>query len=249
VAVETVTGVSLVLDAGTGLRNVGALLGGRPFQGTLLLGHLHWDHTHGLPFAPALDHPDASVRLLAPAAAGDDVEALLERILSPPHFPITPAELQGKWTFERMEPGTHHFEGLTVLAREIPHKGGLTFGYRVADGAAEIAYLSDHAPQMLGDGPDGVGAYHEAALELTRDVDLLIHDAQYTVEELPQRGGYGHAAAEYAVGLGRAAGVRRVALFHPDPRRTDDEIDAILARFGDDAVPVMAAAEGLVVEL
>ena len=249
VAVETRAGVSLVLDAGTGLRNLGALLGGSPFQGTLILGHLHWDHTHGLPFAPALDHPDASVRLLAPAAAGEDVEALLERILSPPHFPITPGQLRGKWTFERMEPGRHHLEGLTVLAREIPHKGGLTLGYQVGDGTAKIAYLSDHAPQMLGDGPDGVGAYHEDALALARDVDLLIHDAQYTAEELPQRGAFGHAAAEYAVGLARAAGARRVALFHHDPARTDDEVDAILARFGDAGVAVVAAAEGLVVDL
>lgn len=249
VAVEARGGVSLVLDAGTGLQNLGALLGGRPFRGTLLLGHLHWDHTHGLPFAPAVDHPDASVRLLAPAGAGDDVEALFERILSPPHFPITPAQLRGDWTFERIEPGCHQLEGLTVLAREIPHKGGRTFGYRLADSTATIAYLSDHAPQTLGPGPDGVGAYHEDALALAGHVDLLIHDAQYTAEELPTRGAFGHAAAEYALGLARAAGARRLALFHHDPGRTDDEIDAIRARFSDAEVPVVAAAEGLVLDL
>ena len=78
---------------------------------------------------------------------------------------------------------------------------------------------------------------------------MLIHDAQYTAEELATRGAFGHAAAEYAVGLGRKAGAGRVLLFHHDPGRTDDEIDAIVARFGWSAMPVQAAIEGTVVEL
>lgn len=235
----------LVLDAGTGLRNLSRALAGAPFTGTLLLGHLHWDHTHGIPFFAAGDHPEASVRLLAPVAEEASVEAVLTRMMSPPHFPITPAELRGSWSFERIVPGTHTIEGFAVLARPVPHKGGTTFGYRVSDGAVAVAYLSDHAPQVLGVGPAGCGPYHDAALELAEGVDLLIHDAQYTAEELDARGAFGHAAAEYAVGLGAAAGARRVLLFHHDPARTDDEIDAIAGRFPG----VTAAAEGMVIDL
>lgn len=245
VAVETEDGrVPIVLDAGTGLRSLGRVLDGRAFVGTLLLGHLHWDHTQGLPFSPVVDHPDARVRVLAPTACGETVDQLLARAMSPPNFPIRPDELRGEWSWGPLVEGHRSLEGVEVLAREIPHKGGRTFGFRVSDGTRAFAYLSDHMPQAVGQGPDGLGARHEAALALADGVDVLIHDAQYTAEELPTRGAFGHSAAEYAVALGREAGAGRVVLFHHDPSRTDDEVDAIVARFTDAPLSVEAAVEG-----
>jgi phosphoribosyl 1,2-cyclic phosphodiesterase len=250
VAVSLADGhVPLVLDAGTGLRNLAALLGGAAFRGTLLLGHLHWDHTQGLPFSTATDHPDAVVRVVAPSEDGRPVDELIRQAMSPPNFPIGPESLRGRWSWEAVEEGRSQVEGFGVLAREIPHKGGRTFGYRVDDGERSFAYLSDHMPQALGDGGDGLGERHDAALALAEGVDVLIHDAQYTAEELPTRGAFGHAAAEYAVALGEKAGARTVVLFHHDPSRTDDEVDAIVARFADAPVRVIAAVEGDSIEL
>jgi phosphoribosyl 1,2-cyclic phosphodiesterase len=148
-----------------------------------------------------------------------------------------------------LEPGRHEVEGFEVLALEIPHKGGRTFGYRVSDGTSSIAYLSDHCPTVVGPGPEGLGEYHEAALALASGCDVLIHDAQYTDAELPEKASWGHAACGYAVGLGEAAGVGRVLLHHHDPPRTDDQIDAIVASFAGAAVEVGAASEGLVLSL
>lgn len=250
VAVELADGrVPLVLDAGTGLHGLPHLLGGQPFRGALLLGHLHWDHTHGLPFCASLDHPDADVRVLGPSTDGRPLDELLALAMSPPSFPIGPADLRGRWRWEVVGEGTREVEGLQVLVREIPHKGGVTFGYRVSDGDRSVAYLSDHMPQALGDGPDGWGEYHDAACALADGVDLLVHDAQYTAEELPTRGGFGHAAAEYAVALGERAGARHVVLFHHDPARTDVEIDALVARFREGAMPVTAAVQGAAIDL
>ncbi|MFN2569720.1 MAG: MBL fold metallo-hydrolase [Candidatus Dormibacteria bacterium] len=241
---------SLVLDAGTGLRRLSALLGSAPFRGTILLGHLHWDHTHGLPFFSAGDHPGAEVSIRLPAQ-GEDPRALLDRFLSPPNFPITIAGLQGAWNCAGIDEGRHTLEGFSVLAREIPHKGGRTFGYRVEGGRSTIAYLSDHSPISLGPGSAGLGPCHEAARELAAGADLLIHDAQYTTEELlgSRRRGFGHSAIDYAIELGREAGARRVLLFHHDFNRTDAELDAIAAACAHREVPVDVAVEGLVVEL
>ena len=166
----------LVLDAGTGLQRLSRELSGEAFVGTILLGHLHWDHTHGLPFFPAGSHPDAKVTLLLPEQ-GEDAEELLARAFSPPHFPIWPRQLGDGWTFENLKEDEHDLEGFSVLAREIPHKGGRTFGFRVSDGSSSIAYLSDHSPVAYGPGPDGFGPYHEAAVTLTSGVDILFHDA------------------------------------------------------------------------
>ncbi len=246
---------SLVLDAGTGLRAVTGLLDGVPFRGSILLGHLHWDHTQGLPFFRAGDRPDAQVRLLLPeqespegGPAAEPVE-VLSRFMSPPHFPIAPGQLRGAWSFEGLGPGEHEIEGFDVLALDIPHKGGRTFGYRVSDGQSSLAYLSDHGPSQLGSGPDGWGPYHEAALALADGVDLLVHDAQHTAAELPAVALFGHSAMDYPVRLAELAGAKAVLLYHHDPDRTDDQLDDLVAGFSDASVPVRAAVEGATLTL
>jgi ribonuclease BN (tRNA processing enzyme) len=238
----------LVLDAGTGLQRLSRELGGAPFVGTILLGHLHWDHTHGMPFFPAGNRAESRVRLLLPDQE-ENAEEVLARAFSPPHFPIFPAQLGDGWTFDNLKEGEHDIEGFSVLAREIPHKGGRTFGYRIGDGRASVAYMSDHNPVSFGPGPDGLGPYHEAALALAHDVDLLIHDSQHTAAEFAAKSFMGHSAIDYAVGLGREAGARKVLLFHHDPPRTDDELDAIVEGLRGAPIEVDAATEGAVISL
>jgi phosphoribosyl 1,2-cyclic phosphodiesterase len=241
---------TLVIDAGTGIRRLTALLDGKPYQGAILLGHLHWDHTQGLPFFGGGDNPGSRVTLYGPEqGGGNDLETVLSWAMSPPHFPIRPGELRGSWRFAGIEPGEHTIEGFGVLALEIPHKGGRSYGYRVSDGRATLAYLSDHWPTGIGPGPAGLGEYHEAAMRLVAGADIVFHDAQYTDEELPARGYFGHSCPGYALGLAEAAGVKRLVLFHHDPWRTDDEMDAIVARYRHAAIPVEAGAEGTVVDL
>ena len=238
----------LALDAGTGLRRLTALLGEAAFRGSILLGHLHWDHVHGMPFFRAGAREGARVEVALPAQ-GEDAEQVLARMMSPPAFPIRPADLGPGWSFRGLTEGWHAVEGFRVLAREVPHKGGRTYGYRIEDARSSVAYLSDHDPLVLGPGPSGLGAHHAAALELADGVDLLIHDAQLMAGELPRLGYLGHAAAEYAIELAAAAGARSVALYHHGPERTDDELDALAAtwtRLGDN---VLLAVEELTLQL
>lgn len=233
----------LVLDAGTGIRRVTNLLDGNAFDGSVLLSHLHWDHTQGLPFFSAGDRPDSRVDVFVPVAEGADPTAVLARGLSPPHFPIDPNGLLGTWRYAAVPIGEFEVEGFQVLALEIPHKGGLTVGYRVSDSRSAIAYLPDHSPLGSGAGADGMGELHENALRLADGVDVLVHDAHHTRDELARWAHYGHSAAEYAALLAGEAGAKRALLFHHSPARTDDEVDALCAR-----VRAMAP-EGVVVDV
>ena len=239
---------SLVLDAGTGLRKLTELLSGDAFRGTILLGHMHWDHIMGIPFFAAGDRPDADVTMLVPEQGLDGLQ-MLTLAMRPPLFPITPNQLRGAWKFGTYDEGEHTIEGFTVLAREIPHTGGRTMGLRISDGRSSIAYLSDHAPHRVGPGADGLGEIHPAAVELVSGVDVLFHDAQYTTAELPHRFTWGHAAAQYCVTLAEHCGAKRVMLYHHDPSRTDDQVDELAATITSDSVEIGVAVEGMTIEL
>jgi phosphoribosyl 1,2-cyclic phosphodiesterase len=241
---------TLLLDAGTGILRVLELLNGAPYDGTILFTHLHWDHVVGLPFFAAHEREGTRVHVLLPEQeSGADAASALAGLMSPPYFPIGPGQLCGRWSFDTLAAGEHEVEGFTVLAREIPHKGGRTYGYRVSDAHSAIAYLPDHNPTALGAGEDGLGEYHPAALELAREVDVLVHDAQLLPEELAAEAHFGHAAADYALALAERAGARSVSLFHHRLDRTDAALDELAERVAGRSVAVSVAAEGVVLDL
>lgn len=241
---------SLILDAGTGLRNVGAHLAGQPFRGTILCSHVHLDHIQGLPFFGPGDRPGSRVDLRIPSQPeGCDAGALMERVFSPPIFPVRIDELDGDWTVASYDEGTFTFEGFEVIAREVPHPGGRAMGLRVSDGSATVAYLPDHGPQLVGRGPHGRGALHAAALALAGGADLLIHDATFDDAELERFGHYGHSTPSYAADLAAAAAVPHVLTFHHGPGRADDDVEALAARAATPAVTVRPAIEHEVFDL
>jgi phosphoribosyl 1,2-cyclic phosphodiesterase len=237
VAIPATGGRWLVLDAGTGLRKLGAVLDGAPLRGSILLTHLHWDHTHGLPFLPNADRPDAEVSLWLPTDGADPVE-LLGRAMSPPHFPIGPDGLLGHWTFGALDEGVHEVEGLTVTAAEIEHKGGCTYGYRIDGPRGSLAYLPDHSPRLAD--PER----HRSAVELTADVDLLLHDGSYLAHEQATADAHGHATVDDAIELARQARARRLILVHHGQGRTDRAVGEIEAVLADAPIPTSIGREG-----
>jgi len=225
----------LVLDAGTGIRAVSDLLGGAPFVGTIVLSHLHWDHVQGLPFFAAGDRDYATVRLLMPDE-GVDAATTLSRAMSPPHFPIGPGGLRGRWCFETIDTGVHTIDGITVTAIEVPHKGGRTFAYRLDDGHGSLGYVPDHLPPL--------DLASSALVSALHGVDLLVHDAQFVAGEGAIARAYGHATIDQAVALAELAAVGRLVLFHHAPGRTDEEIDALHHALPTTSFAIDVAIEG-----
>jgi len=252
VAIDIPGADPILLDLGTGLRYFGAQLPpGVPFRGTCLLSHLHWDHIQGLPFFTPLLTDGAEVTIHAPSQ--DDatsVEQVFGATIKPPLFPIDLAMLPGNITFDEVGDSDFLIDGgaageIRVMSRIIPHVGR-TVGFRVEWNGASIAYLSDHQQPC-----DGSFEASAGALELCRDVDLLIHDAQFTPEEFASKCDWGHCTVDFAVWLAAEAGAKKLALFHHDPSHDDDMLDALVARAKADGdargVNVFGAAEGMTV--
>jgi ribonuclease BN (tRNA processing enzyme) len=233
---------TLVLDAGTGLRSLTSLLGGKAFNGSIVLSHLHWDHVQGLPFFAAGDRVDARVDVYLPAQDDESGRDLLAHSFSPPSFPITPEGLQGAWGFHALDEGEHRIEGFVVSTVDIRHKGGRTFCLRIEDERGSLAYLPDHAPVS------GVSDELTSALS---GVDVLVHDAQFLEGERAVAVAYGHGTVQDSITLGRQCGVGSVVLFHHSPARTDEALDEIgaWAQTLDQGPPVVVAREGMTIDV
>ncbi len=246
-------GPPIIFDLGTGLTPFGMLVGGAAhgFTGHALLTHLHWDHVQGLPFFTPLHHPDSNLTVYAPSQAEGPVGEVFGRIMQPPYFPITMQQLHGNVEFCDAGDDDFSIGDAVVRSRFVPHVGP-TLGFRVDWNGVSVAYVSDHGQGCCGAVSDDW--ISDPVLELCDGADLVIHDAQHTAPEFDHKRDWGHCSFDFAVHVARAAGARRLALFHHCPSHGDDVIDRILleARDASDRTngpDVFAAAEGLKVDL
>jgi phosphoribosyl 1,2-cyclic phosphodiesterase len=251
VEVELGDGTTLILDAGSGIRELGQRLLERD-QGELhlCLTHLHLDHVEGLGFFAPLWTPGWKLRFWGPPSPTATLRARVSRYLSPPLFPIGLSEAPAVATFDDVARRPWRVGSAIIEAQMVEHRGP-TVGYRIEDGDGVLAYLPDHEPYLtaaLDDEPRWISGWGLAA-----DADLLLHDSQYTDEEYGQRLGWGHSSVTHAAAFARAAGVRQLALFHHDPMRSDRELEALYdqasALLGDEQKPPLIGREGLEIAL
>jgi phosphoribosyl 1,2-cyclic phosphodiesterase len=226
VEVRGADGTLLILDAGTGIRRLGAKLGPEISRLDLLLTHLHTDHIQGLGFFNPLYQPGLDVHIWGPASTTLDLRERLARYLSPPFFPALMRDMPSRITLHNVPCGRFEIGGFKVLADLVSHRGP-TVGYRITEDAASIAYIPDHEPALgatdfPGD-PDWTSGF-----ELASGVDLLIHDAQYSDTEYEERVGWGHSSVRHALLFAAATGVRRLVTFHHDPAHDDSVLDRLV---------------------
>jgi len=228
----------LIFDAGTGLRALGETLQSQ-VEADLFFSHTHWDHIVGLPFFRPLYSPDSRFEVWGGHLLPDStIEDALRQAMQTPLFPVPLDIFKARLTFHDFPPGRtlEPRPGVRVRTAALNHPNSAT-GYRVDYGGRSICYLTDteHTP----------GKPDQNVLALMDGADIAIYDATYTDDELPRYAGWGHSTWQEGVRLCRAAGARKLVLFHHDPMRNDTAL-AALEQAAAAAFPgTVAAREGM----
>lgn len=248
IEVRLADGTVVILDAGTGVRELGVLLAQDGAQTIhLCLTHLHLDHIEGLGHFLPIWRRETELHIWGPASAVRSIGQRVARYFSPPLFPTQLSDVPARIVFHDA-PSEPWSIGSAVVSAEAVFHPGPTLGYRLEENGNSLAYIPDHEP-ALGLQLDALSTDWISGFGIAQGAGVLLHDAQYTEEEYVTKVGWGHSSVADAVLFGGIAGVARLLLFHHDPVHADDELEVLGERaqelWGESGEPPELAYEGM----
>ena len=266
--------VPYVLDAGTGLRNLGMrLLEGKFGKGEgtlrLFLSHLHWDHVQGLPFFGPAHVGGNRLHVYGRGRDGAPLLDAVTGITRREFFPVGMDSFPATLEFTEITPNqVIEADGVKILPLPLNHPWG-ALGFRFDKDGKSVAYVTDTSPfdtirypeRFVTGAPKELSDDDRAALNAMRadlvrglsGADLVVYDTQYTDAEYEKFPHWGHGTPKHALAIVREAKAKRLVLFHHAPGRTDEDQDKLLAETQEiakaDGIEVLAAKEGMRVEV
>ncbi|NJD20110.1 MAG: response regulator [Gemmatimonadetes bacterium] len=252
-------GEILVFDAGSGIRELGIeLLKGPPRKVHLFITHTHWDHIQGFPFFMPAFLPGWELVVYGAEGFGKSLEAVFRGQLDQDYFPVQMEDLSASIEFRHLTPDPVRVGDVTVAWEYAQHPGA-TVGYRIDVAGTVLSWFPDDEflfgylddPEKLTLDDPRLAPYRRT-VDFLADVDILVHEAQFTAAEYPEKVGWGHSSVSNAALLAKLAGVRRWIVTHHDPMHDDRFLEQKLnltrqqlARLGH-PIPVCHAYDGMV---
>lgn len=266
----------IIIDAGSGLRELGNFmmthdLPKAPIKTSLYLSHTHWDHIMGFPFFTPIYLPSTTLQVFGPVNhEADTLETIVGGQMTYRYFPVREAELAASITYVNLKEGRFDLgDGISLTTKYLNHPI-LCLGYRFECQGKVFCTAYDIEPyknlfctdpadpsydeEMATEG-EFVACEQNAELErFVAGADLLVYDAQYTHQEYESsKVGWGHTSMEEAIAVAKRNNIKKMALFHHDPMRTDDQLDDLAKIYcqpdGNDGLEIFFAQEGMEIEL
>lgn len=241
----------VIIDAGSGIRELGNYLMAHdmpdgPISADLFLSHTHWDHIMGFPYFVPIYVPTTKLNVYGPVSFEEDpLEEVVGGQMKYRYFPVNVGELSSNIEYIRLSenPGIDLGGGLKVVTKFLNHPV-TTLGYRFEYEGKVFCTCYDTEPfcnlfitdpehpeydeAMAIEGEEVAREQNILLEQFFAGADLLVYDAQYTQEEyLANRIGWGHTPMEHAIEAAQRNGVKKLALFHHDPDRTDEQLDEL----------------------
>jgi phosphoribosyl 1,2-cyclic phosphodiesterase len=272
VETRTSSGDCIIVDAGTGMRQLGNKLAreakGAPGQYHVLLSHVHWDHIQGLPFFSPAYIPGTKISVYALLTAADELNQVIGGITRHEFFPMPLESVPANFDFHQVEPGVDFVIGrFHVSPIALNHPFG-SVGYRIDGDGSSWAYVADTAPfdqvlhkQHFLSGPEplsaddvtALGAMKRALIAKLEGVDTVVYDTHFLPEEYARFPHYGHSTPDQALDVCQEAGCRQLVLYHHAPSHTDEMMDKIAAEYAAKGkargIDVQTAYEGMTLEV
>ncbi len=244
-------GADVVLDAGTGMKQLGRSLLGKSTPINIILSHVHWDHIQGYPFFAPIFQAEREIDVFTSADSPDHLPGTLLSQMNGINFPVTLEELPSRNSciFNNVETLLKD-RNIHVIRKALNHPGGGS-AFRFEEAGMSCAYVTDNELEP----PYKVHTTYDEWVNFLHGVDVLIHDAQYTEDDMPHKHGWGHSLISQVRQLAIDAEVRTLAMFHHDPDRSDAELDEIQIenhayfKHQRKSIKCICAAEGMQIKL
>lgn len=268
IQIKTDLDYQIIIDAGSGIRSLaGSLLSDpavkKPLKIFLFLTHTHWDHIMGFPFFTPIYIPDSEITIFGPVTFEEEpLEKVVGGQLTYKYFPLRQDELRSKIKYQNLKEGSMQLPGGIIVSYKYLNHPLLCLGYRFEYKKKVFCTCYDHEPFLnLFEGDpinedEGQAAADENNSRITaffHNADLLVHDAQYTTKEYDKFIGWGHSTYKYAISQALHGRVKRLALFHHDPERSDSQLDQVKSSFQEKYksknIEIFPAYEKLEIEL
>lgn len=247
------SGKKIIIDAGSGIRSLGDKLiaENERVEVYLLITHIHWDHILGFPFFAPINNRSSKILVDGYHSCMKGIRYTFDNKMGDGFFPIQFGDLKAEIRYlDQIRHGELEIDGVVIDSIPLHHPQG-GFGFRFSEGKKTFVFITDNELR-----PDGwAGRSPEEYIRFCEDADILIHDSQYTPQEIDERKGWGHSDYQSAFNLAHRANAKRLVLFHHDPSRKDTEVAAIrnkcedLAKEDNSAIIIEAAQEGTELEL
>jgi phosphoribosyl 1,2-cyclic phosphodiesterase len=243
--IRTEKGLPIILDAGTGIRDLGISIEKRrdpARQFWIFFSHFHWDHLQGIPFfGPAWVKGNEVVF----ASPFPSVERIIRDQMKPPYFPVTMEAMPATLRFAYLQGESASIGGAEVRWKRMNHPGG-AFAYKIVENGKSVIYATDSEVT------DREFQQREENRAFFGSADILILDSQYTLEESFSKFDFGHSSYTMAVNLAAEWKVKTLVLFHHEPRYDDRKLFGIRRsaqwhgdQLGATGLTIITAHEGL----
>ncbi len=219
----------IILDAGSGIRNLGQTLAtAAPRKVHLFITHTHWDHIQGFPFFAPAFIPGFEITIYGAKGFNKNLESLFRGQFDPDYFPIQMENMDAALEFVYLGDIPIHI-GDVKVSWEFTQHPGATLGYKLELPGHKIAWVPDNEifqgymgpPEKISEHPELLSLY-QPMIDFLTGMDILVHEAQYTVEEYPETVRYGHSSIANASFLAKITESKRWIVVHHDPNHSDD---------------------------